>query len=140
MIEITPTLRIDKSELKFTFVRSAGPGGQNVNKVATAVQLRFAVLSSTLPEEVKARLIHMSRKCVNRDGVLIIEARRFRTQERNKEAAIQRFTELVRKALVRPKQRKKTMPTTSSKHERLRAKKEKGEKKKMRQTTVLSES
>jgi ribosome-associated protein len=137
MLEITPTLHIDERELHFDFIRSAGPGGQNVNKVATAVQLRFAVPSSTLPEDVKTRLIHMAGKRVSQEGVLIIEAKRFRTQEQNKEAAIQRLIELVRKALAKPKPRRKTRPTRSSKQERLKAKKKRGEIKKLRQNKAF---
>lgn len=134
MIEITPTLKIDERDLHFDFIRSAGPGGQNVNKVATAVQLRFSVSSSTLPDDVKERLIRLARKRVTQEGVLIIEAKRFRTQEQNREAAIRRFVELVRKASEKPRLRKKTKPTKASQIERLEAKKKRGETKKMRQS------
>lgn len=133
MIEITPSLKIDERDLQIDFVRASGPGGQNVNKVATAVQLRFDVRASSLPEEVKTRLIHLAGKRVTDEGVLLIEAKRFRTQEQNREDAIQRFVELVRKSLVKPKARKKTKPTQVSKEERLKEKKRRGEIKKMRQ-------
>jgi len=136
MIEITPTLNIDESELQFDFIRSAGPGGQNVNKVATAVQLRFPIPSSTLPDEVKERLIRLAGKRVTQDGVLIIEAKQFRTQEQNKEAAIQRLVDWVKKAAYKPKPRKKTKPTKAAKQARLEAKKKRGEIKKSRQTRV----
>ncbi len=135
MIEITPSLKISESELQIDFTRASGPGGQNVNKVATAVQLRFDVrASSALPEEVKARLIHLAGKRITSEGVLLIEAKRFRTQEQNREDAIQRFVELVRKSLVKPKARKRTKPTQVSKEERLKEKKKRGEIKKMRQS------
>src|SRR6187549_3307773 len=132
MIEITPTLQIDESELQFDFIRSAGPGGQNVNKVATAVQLRFSIPSSTFPYDVKERLIRLAGKRVTQDGVLIIEAKQFRTQEQNKEAAIQRLTDLVKKALIKPKPRYKTRPSRAAKQERLTTKKRRGETKKLR--------
>jgi ribosome-associated protein len=134
MLEITPSLQIDERELQIDFNRSSGPGGQNVNKVATAVQLRFDVRNSTLPEDVKARLIHLAGKRMTSEGVLLIEAKRFRTQEQNREDAIQRFVELVRKSLVKPKARKKTKPTAAAKEERLKEKKRKGEIKKLRQS------
>jgi ribosome-associated protein len=134
MLEITPSLQIDERELQVDFIRASGPGGQNVNKVATAVQLRFDIRASSLPEEVKPRLIHLAGKRITTEGVLLIEARRFRTQEHNREDAIQRFVELVRKSLVVPKARRKTRPTASSKEERLKEKKRKGEIKKLRQS------
>lgn len=124
MLEITPTLSIDERELQIDFIRASGPGGQNVNKVATAVQLRFDVrASSALTEEVKARLVRLGGSRVTLDGVLVLEAKRFRTQEGNREDAIQRFVELVRKAAHRPKKRRATRPTLASKEERLKAKK-----------------
>ena len=134
MIVITPSLQIDEREVQIEFIRASGPGGQNVNKVATAVQLRFDVRAASLPEEVKARLIHLAGKRMTSEGVLLIEAKRFRTQEQNREDAIQRFTELVRKSLVKPKARRKTKPTAASREERLKEKKRKGEIKKLRQS------
>jgi len=134
MIEITPIFYLDERELQFDFIRSAGPGGQNVNKVATAVQLRFDIGNSTaLASDTRGRLIQLAGKRVNADGVLLIEAKRFRTQEQNREDAIQRLAELIRKALVKPKSRKKTRPSAASKERRLRSKKAKGEIKKIRQ-------
>jgi len=135
MIEITPSLQIEDRELQIDFIRASGPGGQNVNKVATAVQLRFDVHASSLPEDVKARLIHLAGNRVTAEGVLLIEAKRFRTQEGNRADAIQRFVELVRKSLVRPKARKKTKPTKASKEVRLKEKKRRAEIKKIRQST-----
>jgi ribosome-associated protein len=134
MLEITPSLKIDERELQLEFVRASGPGGQNVNKVATAVQLRFDVRAASLPEEVKSRLVSLAGKRVTNEGILVIEARKFRTQEKNRDDAIQRFVELVRKAAVKPKPRRKTNPTPVSKEKRLKAKKERGEIKKIRQS------
>jgi ribosome-associated protein len=134
MIEITPTFSIEEGELEFAFVRASGPGGQNVNKVATAVQLRFDVEHSSLPEEVKARLQHLAGKKLTGEGVLLIEAKKFRTQEQNREDAQQRLIELMRRAFTRPKARTKTKPTKASKEKRLRAKKARGEIKKIRQS------
>jgi len=134
MIEITPSLQIDERELQIEFTRASGPGGQNVNKVATAVQLRFDVAAASLPEGVKARLTRLAGKRMTGEGVLLIEAKRFRTQEQNREDAIQRFVELVRKSVAEPKARKRTKPTAASKEERLKEKKRKGEIKKLRQS------
>lgn len=134
MIQITPSIQIDERELQIDFIRSSGPGGQNVNKVATAVQLRFDVRAASLPDEVKARLMHLAGKRITSEDVLLIEAKRFRTQEQNREDAIQRFVELVRKSLVEPKARKKTKPTAAAKAQRLKEKKRKGEIKKLRQS------
>jgi len=134
MIEITPTFSIDESELEFAFVRASGPGGQNVNKVATAVQLRFDVGHSSLPEEVRARLKHLAGKKVSNDDVLMIEAKKFRTQEQNREDALQRLIDLIQRSFLKPKTRTKTKPTKASKEKRLRSKKVRGEIKKIRQS------
>lgn len=133
MIEITPSLQIDERDLQIDYVRASGPGGQNVNKVATVAQLRFDVPRASLPEEVKARLIQLAGKRINREGILLIEAKRYRTQEQNREDALRRFVELVRKALIPPKRRKKTSPTQASREERLKEKKRRGEIKRLRQ-------
>jgi ribosome-associated protein len=133
MLEITPTIKIHENELHFDYVRASGPGGQNVNKVATAVQLRFDVGSSTLPEEVKARLIRLAGRRTTGEGFILIEAKQFRTQERNREDALQRFVDLVRKATVKPKARRKTKPTMASKEKRITIKKRRGEIKRNRQ-------
>lgn len=133
MIQISPSIHIHESELHFDYIRASGPGGQNVNKVATAVQLRFDTRASSLPEEVKLRLTRIAGKRMTDDGILLIEAKQFRTQEKNREDAIQRFVELIRKATVKPKPRKKTKPTKTSKEKRLQSKKQRGEIKKNRQ-------
>jgi ribosome-associated protein len=132
MIEITPSLSVDERELTFEYIRASGPGGQNVNKVATAVQLRFDVSTSSLPEDVKQRLRHLAGKRVTSNGVLVIEAKRFRTQEQNRFDAMERFIELVKKASVKPKARKKTKPTAASKEKRLQSKKQRGRIKQVR--------
>jgi ribosome-associated protein len=134
MIEITPTFSIDESELQFAFVRSSGPGGQNVNKVATAVQLRFDVAHSSLPDEVKERLKHIAGNKITSDGELLIEAKKFRTQEQNRDDALKRFVELIQRAFKKPKARHKTKPTAASREKRLKGKKVRGEIKKIRQS------
>jgi len=137
MLEITPPFSIDERELQFDFIRSAGPGGQNVNKVATAVQLRFNIVNSpSLASDIKGRLIQLAGKRVNADGVLMLEAKHFRTQEQNRADAIQRLVELIRKALVKPKPRRTTKPTAASKEKRLKAKKVKGATKRLRNAPI----
>ena len=133
MLQITPSIQIDESELGFAFVRASGPGGQNVNKVATAVQLRFNVHESSLPDEVKGRLIKLAGSRMTNEGVLILEARRFRTQEQNREEAIRRFMEIVRKSTVKPRKRVKTSPSKASHEKRLQTKKQRGAIKRIRQ-------
>ncbi|MFZ3078869.1 MAG: alternative ribosome rescue aminoacyl-tRNA hydrolase ArfB, partial [Bellilinea sp.] len=114
MIEITSTLFLDESELQFDFIRASGPGGQNVNKVSSAVQLRFdAVKSPSLPAEVKERLIKLAASRMTEDGVLIIEAKRYRSQEKNRTDAVQRLVTLIQKAAEPPKKRKPTRPSVT---------------------------
>ena len=133
MIHITRTIAIDESEIQEYFVRASGPGGQNVNKVATAVRLRFDVANSrSLPEEVRIRLISLAGRRITKDGILIINARRFRTQERNREDATERLVELIRNAAQRPKIRRRTRPTLTSKIHRLESKRLSAESKRLR--------
>jgi ribosome-associated protein len=133
MIRVTPAVAIDETELHFDFVRASGPGGQNVNKVATAVQLRFdAAHSPSLPDEVRRRLVRIAGKRVTGEGVLLITARRHRTQQKNRDDAVGRLVELVRKAAVVPKRRRRTRPTRASKERRLVEKRRKGEIKRTR--------
>ena len=133
MISISSTLSIDESELHFDFIRSAGPGGQNVNKVATAVQLRFDVANTpSLPAEVKERLVKLAGSRMTEEGVLLIEAKRYRTQEQNRYDATQRLISLVQNALVKPKQRKATRPSVTARAARLADKKKRGETKRIR--------
>ena len=133
MIEITPHLHLDESELEFHFVRSSGPGGQNVNKVATAVQLRFDVdASDSLPDHVKARLRHLAGRRLTSDGILIIESSDRRSQDRNRRQAVERLVDLIRRASVKPKPRKKTRPSITARQSRLKKKRRRGQIKKWR--------
>lgn len=123
MIEISPRIQIPESELSERFIRSPGPGGQNVNKLATAVQLRFDVAgSSSLPEDVRSRLIRLAGRRLDGAGVLTIEAHRFRTRERNREDARERLADLICRAAHRPKPRVATKPTRGSQRRRLESK------------------
>jgi ribosome-associated protein len=133
MIEVTDTLAIDETELTLEFIRSSGPGGQNVNKVATAVQLRFDVARSpSLPDDVRRRLVRVAGKKMTDDGVLVITARRHRTQAANREDAIERLVALIKKAAAKPKPRKKTKPTKASRERRLQDKRHRGKIKRLR--------
>jgi ribosome-associated protein len=135
MIEITPEIILNENELHFDFVRATGPGGQNVNKVATAVQLRFDVANSaTLPPEVRERLLRLAGKRVSSDGILLIEARRFRSQERNRQDALNRLIALIRQATEKPKPRRKTKLPQAVKEQRLAAKRRRSETKRRRQS------
>jgi ribosome-associated protein len=123
MIPITHDITIDEKEIQESFVRATGPGGQNVNKVATAVQLRFDVRNSpSLPPGVRDRLLHLAGKRVNQAGILMIDANRYRLQDKNRQDARDRLIELIRRAAVEPRIRRKTQPTSTAKLRRLETK------------------
>jgi ribosome-associated protein len=137
MLTITPDLTLDESELHETFIRAAGPGGQNVNKVATAVQLRFDVQRSpSLPEAVRHRLLCLAANRLTTEGVLIIEAKRFRTQEQNRQEARERLAALVRQAARPPKPRRATRPTRAARQKRLEQKRRRADVKRFRRSSV----
>jgi ribosome-associated protein len=133
MIEITPSIQIGDEEVEFTFIRSPGPGGQNINKVSSAVQLRFNVHSTTsIPQDVKQRLVKLAGRRLTSEGVLIIEARQYRSQERNRQAAMERLVRLIQQACEPPKPRHKTKPTHAAIMRRLESKRKRSEIKRMR--------
>jgi len=134
-IEINDQISIDESELQLEFVQASGPGGQNINKVATAVQLRFdAANSPSLPEEVRTRLRRLAGKRMTAEGILIIEASQHRSQERNRQDAIDRLVDLLRQAAKKPRLRRKTKPTVASRRKRLETKRRRGEIKRLRRS------
>lgn len=133
MIEISARLHIDESELDITYIRASGPGGQNVNKVSSAAQLRFDVRqSSSLPDRVKARLEAIAAARLTKDGVIVITANRFRTQEANRKDAIDRLCALIAEAAIQPKFRVPTRPSLGEKRRRLESKVKRGASKKLR--------
>ncbi len=134
MIRVTDTLSIDEREIEESFVRASGPGGQNVNKLSTAVQLRFDVARSpSLPDDVRARLVRLAGRRVSLDGVLTLVAESHRSQRANRDEALERLVELIRRATVKPRPRRPTKPTKSSKRRRLDSKTKHGALKRLRQ-------
>ena len=141
MIRVNAEIELDEREIQEDFVRASGPGGQNVNKVSTAVQLRFDVARSpSLPDPVRARLIALAGRRVTQDGVLIIEAERYRSQRRNRDDALERLIKLIREACEVDKPRRPTRPTLASKKRRLDSKQRRGETKKLRTVKPGSDS
>ena len=127
MLRISRDLSIDENDIDISFVRASGPGGQNVNKLSTAAQLRFDTHRVTLPSDAAARLTRLAGQRMTKEGVIVIHAQRFRTQERNRADAIERLLELLREAVVRPIPRRPTRPTLGSKQRRLEGKKRRGD-------------
>ncbi len=127
MLRITRNIVIDENDVEINFIRASGPGGQNVNKLSTAAQLRYDTRRLALPPDTAARLARLAGQRLTRDGVIVIHAQRFRTQERNRADATDRLIELLRQAAIRPPPRRATKPTLGSKQRRLESKKRRGD-------------
>jgi len=140
MIRVTPAISIDEREIEESFVRASGPGGQNVNKLSSAVQLRFDVRRSpSLPADVRERLERLAGARLTRDGVLVITAQRHRTQARNRDDALERLVDLIRRAAVAPRPRRATRPTHASRERRIESKKHRSGVKKLRRAGLPSD-
>jgi len=141
VIEVGRGVTLDEREIVLRFVRSSGPGGQNVNKVSTAVELRFdAARSSSLSADVRERLLKLAGRRATREGVIVIDARRHRTQEENRRDAVARLVGLVARAAVRPRKRRATRPTLASRERRIQAKRARSETKRITTCSATSRS
>jgi ribosome-associated protein len=139
MIQLTESIAVEEKDIQLEFIRASGPGGQNVNKVSSGVQLRFDTNSASLPEDIRARLKRLAKNRINDEGALVIEAKSYRTQEQNRKDAFDRLAQLIEKASIKPKKRRPTRPTAASKQRRLATKKRRSEIKRMRGSDLLGD-